>query len=262
MLGLIAIRVTLRRPAGAAGSDALARRLSARRRVGWLRALALGRDSGPASFGQGEMRVLPGAVPLGPRGQSGRDAFGELFAHYSAPLVDYLYGMTRDREWAADLAQETFARALAATTDLSTIAHPQAWLYRIATNLALTALGRRRRFGWLPLSRIEPESGADSSARHTIPALPDLSDADLAATIAERDAVWGVLAELPPRWRAVLLLQTTAGFEVAEIAAQLRLSEANTRKILFRAKERFRALHVQAERDMDGGGSGGKGGDA
>jgi RNA polymerase sigma factor (sigma-70 family) len=66
---------------------------------------------------------------------------------------------------------------------------------------------------------------------------------DLAADVAERDAVWTVLAELPPRWRAVLLLQTVAGFEVREVASLLQLSEANVRKSLFRAKERFRTLY-------------------
>ena len=65
--------------------------------------------------------------------------------------------------------------------------------------------------------------------------------------MAERDAVWETLAELPPRWRSVLLLQATAGFEVREIATQLGLSEGNVRKILFRAKVRFRALHAQHE---------------
>jgi DNA-directed RNA polymerase specialized sigma24 family protein len=67
--------------------------------------------------------------------------------------------------------------------------------------------------------------------------------------VAERDAIWTVLAELPPRWRAVLLLQTTAGFEVWEIAALLQRSEANVRKCLFRAKERFRALYRRLDEE-------------
>ena len=218
------------------------------------RALALSQDTGPIPLRPNE-DAQPG-ITSGTRSgdYARRDAFGELFTRYSAPLVDYLYGMTRDRELAADLAQETFARAIAATSDPAAITYPQAWLYRIATNLALTTLGRRRRFGWLPLSHVEPESGVESSGRWPMPPLPDLPYTDLAATIAERDAVWSVLAELPPRWRAVLLMQATAGFEVREIAALLRLSEANVRKILFRAKERFRELHAQAERPATKGG--------
>ena len=173
--------------------------------------------------------------------------FEQWFAQYRLPLLDYLYGMTRDREWAADLVQETFLNAYAATEASTTIANPRAWFYRIATNTALTALKRRKRFTWLPLPASESSPGTSSSDRWTRPEPPDFAGQDIAADVAERDAVWKTLAELPPRWRSVLLLQATAGFEVREIATQLGLSEANVRKILFRAKERFRALHAQYE---------------
>jgi RNA polymerase sigma-70 factor (ECF subfamily) len=187
----------------------------------------------------------------GASGEAGAGAaFDELFTRYHLPLIEYLYGMTRERELAADLAQDTFVRAYASTHTLAGIAYPQAWLYRIATNVALNALRHQRHFEWLPLSRVELEAGSegesvDSADRWPTPPLTQLPYEDLAATVVERDAVWSVLAELPPRWRAVLLLQTTGGFEVGEIAALLGLSEANVRKLLFRAKERFRALHAQ-----------------
>ena len=111
---------------------------------------------------------------------------------------------------------------------------------------------------WLPLSVIEPEAGASSSDRWRRPEVADLPGQDVAATVAERDAVWRVLAALPPRWRAVLLLQTTGGFEVREIAAQLGISEGNVRKLLFRAKERFRQIYarlaeLEAEAEAKGG---------
>src|SRR5579859_4354665 len=90
-------------------------------------------------------------------------AFVDLFTRYHLALIDYLYGMTRDRELAADLAQDAFMRAYAAAPELAGIAEPRAWLYRIATNVALNASRRQRRFEWLPLSRIEPEAGAGDS---------------------------------------------------------------------------------------------------
>ncbi|HEV2457364.1 MAG TPA: sigma-70 family RNA polymerase sigma factor [Ktedonobacterales bacterium] len=196
----------------------------------------------------GDRAHRPSAAQPLPRAAALRSTFERWFARYQLPLLDYLYGMTRDREWAADLVQETFLQAYsAAGRDPTAIEHPQAWLYRIATNTALSALRRKRRFSWLPLSVVEPEAGASSSDRWLRPDLPDLAGQDIAASVAERDAVWRVLAELPPRWRAVLLLQTTGGFEVREIASELSISEANTRKLLFRAKERFRQVYAQLE---------------
>ncbi|HEU5438386.1 MAG TPA: RNA polymerase sigma factor [Ktedonobacterales bacterium] len=202
--------------------------------------LALGRTDGAS----GSTSRAGTAQAANARRQS---VYEQWFAQYRLPLLDYLFGMTRDREWAADLVQETFLHAFAAAEEPDAIASPRAWLYRIATNVALSALRRRKRFTWLPLTVIEPEAGASSSDRWVRPELPDLPDHDFSVSVAERDAVWKTLAELPPRWRSVLLLQTTGGFEIREIATQLGLSEANVRKIIFRAKERFRALHAQHE---------------
>jgi len=205
--------------------------------AGW-RAHTLGRRTAPRAA-QGDAAAS---------GVAARQvAFERLVARYQAPLLDFLYGMTRDREWASDLVQETFLKAYGAAPDADAIAYPQAWLYRIATNAALNALRHRNRFAWLPLAHLEPETGADSAERWRRPPLASLPYEDVAASVAERDAVWSVLAELPTRWRAVLLLQTTAGFTTAEIADQLGLTEANVRKLLFRAKERYRAIHARLE---------------
>jgi RNA polymerase sigma-70 factor (ECF subfamily) len=177
--------------------------------------------------------------------------FVDLFTRYHLSLIDYLFGMTRDRELAADLAQDTFVRAYAAAPNLAGIAQPRAWLYRIVTHVALNTSRRQRRFEWLPLGRFEPEGGEEASEAWS--ALPPVeipqSQGDLGASVAERDAVWTVLAALPPRWRAILLLQVAAGFEVREIAPLLHLSEANVRKVHFRAKERFRTLYRQLDEE-------------
>ena len=177
--------------------------------------------------------------------------FERLFSQYGAALLDYLYGLMRNREAAADLTQETFLRAWASATPLAEIQHPKAWLYRIATNLALNQSRRQRRFVWLPLETVEPLGAAGSSDRWRIPPLASHMRGadDVAAGVAERDAIWETLAALPPRQQAALLLQTSAGFEPREIAVLLALSEANVRKILFRAKERFRRIYQELSAD-------------
>jgi len=157
--------------------------------------------------------------------------------------------------WPPTSPRTPFLQAWAAAPDLAGIAQPRAWLYRIATRVALDAVRHRRHIEWLPLSRVEPEAGGQATvAWSALPpvALPPVNG-DLATGVAERDAIWTVLAELPPRWRAVLLLHTAAGFEAREIAVLLHLSEANVRKCVFRARERFRALYRQRDGMMGGG---------
>jgi len=202
----------------------------------WLAALETGSDQGVSQARRSETRV---------RAAEEHAEFERLFTKYGAALLGYLYGMTRNHEAATDLMQETFLRAWASTTPLAEIQQPKAWLYRIATNLALNQSRRQRRFVWLPLETVEPLGAAGSSDRWRIPPLAShLRGADdVAAGVVERDAIWETLAALPPRQQAALLLQTSAGFEPREIAVLLALSETNVRKILFRAKERFRTVY-------------------
>jgi len=208
----------------------------------WLAARETDSDQGVSQDRRSEARV---------RAAEEQVEFERLFTQYGASLLDYLYGMTRNHEAATDLMQETFLRAWASATPLNTIQQPKAWLYRIATNLALNQSRRQRRFVWLPLETIEPLGAAGSSDRWRIPPLAShMHDADdVAASIVERDAIWETLAALPPRQQAALLLQTNGGFEPREIAVLLALSETNVRKMLFRAKERFRTVYQAMNAD-------------
>ena len=54
-----------------------------------------------------------------------------LFRTYHAPLVRYLTRRLGDRDWAEEVAQETFVRALRQERIVS----ERSWLYAVATNL-------------------------------------------------------------------------------------------------------------------------------
>src|SRR5437764_6661075 len=54
-----------------------------------------------------------------------------LFNTYHQPLVRYLVRRLGDRDWAEEIAQETFVRALRQETIVS----ERAWLFAVATNL-------------------------------------------------------------------------------------------------------------------------------
>jgi RNA polymerase sigma-70 factor (ECF subfamily) len=215
----------------------------------WIRALASWLVALETEGGQGGLISSRSADQA--RSAAEQVEFERLFSQYGAALLDYLYGLTRNREASADLTQETFLRAWASATPLVEVQQPKAWLYRIATNLALNQSRRQRRFVWLPLETVEPLGAEESSDRWRIPPLASHMRGadDVAAGVVERAAIWETLAALPPRQQAALLLQTNAGFEPREIAVLLALSEANVRKILFRAKERFRRVYRELSAD-------------
>ncbi len=148
-----------------------------------------------------------------------------LFERHHAELFAYLCYMVRDREAAEDLAQETFVQASRAGHNLPQVHNQRAWLYRVATNLALNALKRRRRFAWLPW--IETQG----------------SDSDVADQVGKQAAIEEALAALSPDYRAPLLLYAHYGLSVAEVAAAVGISEGAVKVRLHRARVMFRQAY-------------------
>jgi len=78
-------------------------------------------------------------------------AFKELVRRYSNQITNYVYRMLEDYDRAVDLAQETFVRVYfnieryQATYSFST------YIYRIAHNLAISELRKRKRHRLIPL---------------------------------------------------------------------------------------------------------------
>jgi RNA polymerase sigma-70 factor (ECF subfamily) len=195
------------------------------------RPLFMARQTPPSSEDDG----TPSVVPPTPSAAE-VDAFYELFSRYQKPIADFLYRMTHDRDWAADLTQDTFLKAYAHIEDLKSIANVRAWLYRIAANTASNALRHQRRFAWVSLTEMRTGDSSSSSGQSVVLA----ASGDLATSVVERDELVNALQSLPPTARAAILLRATGGFEAHEIASMLNITEANARKILYRAKEKLR----------------------
>ncbi len=173
-------------------------------------------------------------------------AFQDLFARYQKPIADFLYRMTRDSELAADLTQDTFLKAYAHLSEIDSITNVRAWLYKIAANTARNALRRQHHFGWVSLADLQPAEAGD------IKGVVLTEQGDLATSVVERDVLQSALLKLTPTARAVMLLRATGGFEIGEIATMLHISEANARKILYRAKEKLRAILTAQDAEQGG----------
>jgi RNA polymerase sigma-70 factor (ECF subfamily) len=158
----------------------------------------------------------------------------DLFEQYQAPVFAYLYRLVGDREWAHDLSQETFLQLFRNRHRLPEVENRRAWVYRIATNLALNALKRSRRFAWLPWRQ------ADDLQMHA---------PDPAERVDEHAALERALAELPADYRAPLLLYSHYGFSVREVARALDVSEGAVKTRLFRAREMFRQAYERGDGD-------------
>jgi RNA polymerase sigma-70 factor (ECF subfamily) len=164
-------------------------------------------------------------------------------------LVVHCYRMLGSVPEAEDAVQETMLRAWRAADRYDeTRASVRTWLYKIATNVCLTALeGRARRP--LPTGLGAPSTDPYAPLRpdFEVPWLQPLPDAylggdrrDPADRVTERHSVRlalvAALQLLPPRQRAVLVLRDVLAFSAAEVAAQLETSTASVNSALQRAR--------------------------
>jgi RNA polymerase sigma-70 factor (ECF subfamily) len=154
----------------------------------------------------------------------------QLFEQYYESLVRMLYRRVGDRDRAEDLAQETFARAVAAPPN-----NPRPWLFAVALNLVRED-GRRSatRGRKLELLRAEHEEPANAP------------DAELERK-EEGDRVRAALATLNERDREALLLRAE-GFDYEEIAATLGLAKGAIGTTLARARRRLVEAYRAQER--------------
>jgi len=160
------------------------------------------------------------------------DDFEALFRRYERSVTGYLWRMLGDDDIACDLAQETFVRAWQHFDELKVYEFQQAWLFRVATNLALNHL--RRRVSSVNIAELHDDT-------------PQLHLPDHANDLAEREMITQILQELSPRQRAVLVLRSVYGLSCGELGRVLGISFEAAKIALRRARTKFRAGYLREE---------------
>ncbi|MEM8533889.1 MAG: sigma-70 family RNA polymerase sigma factor [Chloroflexota bacterium] len=171
------------------------------------------------------------------RARSGRpDAYGELVRRYQADVFNVIFRLTGEQQEALDLAQETFVRSYHALDSFDTTRPFGPWIKRIATNLTLNAL-QRRRVTMVPFTR---HSTATDDTVEWEP--PDSSNEPEAVYLAqERDTILrNAILELAPHHRAVIELRHFQELSYEEIAEALDIALSDVKSHLFRARRHLR----------------------
>jgi RNA polymerase sigma-70 factor (ECF subfamily) len=156
-------------------------------------------------------------------------------------LLAYCYRMLGSVHEAEDLVQDTMLRAWKARERYDeSRASIRTWLYRIATNVCLTALeGKQRRPlpSGLGAASTDPETPLVPAFE--VPWLEPFPD-DPAERAVRRDglrlALIAAMQSLPARQRAVWVLREVLEFSAAEVATQLDTSVASVNSALQRAR--------------------------
>jgi RNA polymerase sigma-70 factor (ECF subfamily) len=160
-----------------------------------------------------------------------------LFREYHDPLVRYLTRRLGDRDWAEEVAQETFVRALRQET----LSNERAWLFAVATNLVRDEArkdARRRRH----LELLREEAKASSIVE------PEITQLERSQ---ERALARKAIDALTERDREALLMREE-GLDYHEIAAALELSVASIGTTLARARRRLMEAYERLSNTKQG----------
>lgn len=139
------------------------------------------------------------------------DDFELLFSRLYPLAARLAYRIVGNRESAEDVAAEACARALARWRHVGRLAHREAWVMRVASNLALDAVKRKP-----PPAR--PELGVSTDD-----------------VVLLRVALATALSALPRRQREVIVLRYLVGLPDREVAATLGIEEGTVRTHVRRA---------------------------
>src|SRR5688572_11777162 len=166
------------------------------------------------------------------------DAFAAIVGRYRNPITNYLYRFLNDYEEAVDLAQETFVRVYFAIDRYHTDYAFSTYIYRIATNLAISELRKRKRRKILSLTGLF-QADAEDTTEFQPPDIRPLQDAELVVDEESR-FVTKAIAALPHKYRAPIVLRDIEGLSYEEVASVMGLGLGTTKSRISRARAMLR----------------------
>ncbi len=162
------------------------------------------------------------------------DAFAEIVRRYRHPLTNYIFRMLADYEEAVDLTQETFVRLYTALDRYHTEFAFSTYLYRIATNLAISEIRKRKRrrlFSLTGFFRNDDEADEDLPVADERPLVVDQLVSDEC-----RHAIESAIASLPEKYRAPIVLRDIQELSYETVAEVLGLGLGTTKSRISRGR--------------------------
>ena len=158
-------------------------------------------------------------------GDSGDEGVAGEIVDLQPRLLGFARSLTRDPEEAADLAQETTARALGALRSFSPGTNLRAWLFRILRNTYLNQRRAARRRPSGPLDDLEAATGDVPTVEHDV------------LVRAELRVVLEAFRGLPERYARPLYLTAVEERSYAEVARELGIPIGTVMSRIHRARQ-------------------------
>ncbi|MFN0118900.1 MAG: RNA polymerase sigma factor [Blastocatellia bacterium] len=162
-------------------------------------------------------------------------AFQELVRRYRNPITNFVYRMLNDYERAVDLSQETFIRVYTSAERYQATYSFSTYIYRIASNLAISELRQRKRRNLVPIPSFFSDKDGDEMEIELPDTKATLADDQMIAD-ERRKAVSKAIASLPEKYRTAVVLRDIEGKSYEEISEVLGLSDGTVKSRINRAR--------------------------
>jgi len=161
-------------------------------------------------------------------------AYETLVRRYQKLVYNVLFQMVQSHEQAADLTQETFAKAYRGLKTFIDGASFKPWLLRIATNNCLNELRRKSQVVDSLEAMLEENPHAEPVSRENVEAMVEMR-------MTQQDLV-KAMTQLTPSQRQIFVLRYSYDLSYEEISQTTGLPLTTIKPILFRVREKLRKL--------------------
>ena len=161
-------------------------------------------------------------------------AFQEIVNRYRNQITNFVFRMLNDYERAVDIAQETFVRIYMNAGRYQANYNFSTYIYRIASNLAITELRQRKRRRLMPFPTFFDKDGEEVEVEIADESVVDPADSMI--NEQRRQAVAKAIATLPEKYRTAVVLRDIEGRSYEEIAEILELSDGTVKSRINRAR--------------------------
>ncbi|ALX49341.1 RNA polymerase sigma factor SigW [Lentibacillus amyloliquefaciens] len=165
-----------------------------------------------------------------------QSAFEEIVSFYQHKIFQHCYRMLGNRYEAEDIGQETFIRAYVNIHSFDDKRKFSTWLYRIATNLTIDRIRKRK-----PDYYLDAEiKGTDGLNMYSQMAADDRLPEEEVQGMELKDYITQEIYGLPPKYRSVIILRYLEEFSLQEISDVLDLPLGTVKTRIHRGREALR----------------------
>lgn len=175
-------------------------------------------------------------------------AFEELISVYQKKIYNLTFRMLGNLNDADDLTQETFIRVFKSISNFKGESTFSTWIYRIATNVCLDELRKRKNKKAISLD--EEIKVDDGEIKRQIE-----SDTPLPDEIAEKEElrlfVKNAIESLPEEQRLIISLRDIQGLSYDEIAQVLECPSGTVKSRINRARQALKKILISKRELLD-----------